>query len=234
MRQISQTFHEHDGIPGYRMMHSLLTLNGVRMSRSTVLKYMQELHLHSIVRKTKKYEGAKEENIMFPNILAQDFYPEDRDHVWCTDFTNLEYGGGTVRYNCTIIDLYDRSVIATDNSNLLNTDLAIKTLRKALSLRSIRKGLILHSDQGCQFTSKKFAQFCKENSIQQSMSRAGCPYDNAPMERFYNTLKNEFTYHRRFKNASALDDGIREYIFRWYNSERPHMHNAGLPPVLAK
>ena len=62
--------------------------------------------------------------------------------------------------------------------------------------------------------------------------KTACPYDNAPMERFFNTLKNEFTYHHRFKSAKELDAGIIEYIFRWYNWERPHTHNKGVPPLL--
>ena len=118
------------------------------------------------------------------------------------------------------------------NSSLLNSELAINTLKRALATHKIPKGLILHSDQGCQFTSKDFTEFCKLNHIQQSMSRAACPYDNAPMERFFNTLKNEFTYHHRFKSAKELDAGIIEYVFRWYNRERPHTHNNGVPPLL--
>lgn len=232
MRQISSIYHEHDGKPGYRMMYHLLRLKNVKISKLTVHKYMHEMKLRSVARRNRKYNCPKSENVLFPNILSRNFNPTERNKVWCTDFTNLEYGGGTIRYNCTIIDLYDRSVVASLNSNLLNSELAINTLKRALSTHKISKGLILHSDQGCQFTSREFVETCRQNHIQQSMSKAGCPYDNAPMERFFNTLKNEFTYHHRFMSAKEMDLGIIDYIFKWYNKERPHMHNNGVPPLL--
>ena len=74
-------------------------------------------------------------------------------------------------------------------------DLAIRTVKKALESQPAIKGkLILHSDQGSQYTSKEFTDFCTKAGITQSMSKAGYPYDNAPMERYYNTLKNELIY----------------------------------------
>lgn len=118
------------------------------------------------------------------------------------------------------------------NSSLLNTELAINTLKRAIATHTTPKGLILHSDQGCQFTSKDFVEFCQEHNIQQSISKAACPYNNAPMERFFNTLKNEFSYHHQFMSAKELDEGIIEYIYHWYNRERPHSHNNGVPPLL--
>ena len=99
-----------------------------------------------------------------------------------------------VRYNCTIIDLYDRSVVASITDRHITSDLAIRTLQKALDLQStINDRLILHSDQGTQYTSKAFTEFCESVNVTQSMSKAGYPYDNAPMERYFNTLKNECT-----------------------------------------
>ena len=225
MRQISEIYHRYDGRPGYRMVYDLLRRENIKISRHTVHRYMQELHLRSIARRNRKYNCPKSENVLFPNIISRDFNPSERNRVWCTDFTNLEY-------NCTILDLYDRSVVASMNSSLLNSELAINTLKRAIATHKIPKGLILHSDQGCQFTSKDFVQFCRQNHIQQSMSKAGCPYDNAPMERFFNTLKNEFTYHHRFMSAKEMDAGVIEYIFGWYNWERPHTHNDGVPPLL--
>lgn len=232
MRKISSVFHENNGIPGSRMICSILKHEQIQLSRNTVMRYMQELQIRSIARRKKKKIKRGEESILFPNILSRKFQPERRNQIWCTDFTNLDYAGGTIRYNCTIIDLYDRSVVAFEQSNLLNADLAIRTLNKALLKHPGTKGLILHSDQGCQFTSRAFAQYCKDEHIQQSMSKAGNPYDNSPMERYFNTLKNEFAYHHRFQNAQQLDEGVRNYVDLWYNSVRPHAHNAGLPPLL--
>lgn len=76
------------------------------------------------------------------------------------------------------------------------------------------KGLILHSDQGVQFTSWDFVMFCKEHEITQSMSKAGCPYDNAPMEIFYNKFKSYFYYRFTFENIEMLDEmKIRSFCY---------------------
>ena len=86
--------------------------------------------------------------------------------------------------------MHDRSVIANITDRNITSDLAIRTLRKALeSQPTIKEGLILHSDQGSQYTSKAFTEFCESVNVTQSMSKAGYPYDNAPMERYFNTLK---------------------------------------------
>ena len=156
MRQISEIYHRYDGRPGYRMIYDLLRRENIKISKHTVHKYMQELHLRSIARRNRKFNCPKSENVLFPNIISREFNPSERNRVWCTDFTNLEYGGGTVRYNCTILDLYDRSVVASINSSLLNTELAINTLKRALATHKIPKGLILHSDYAEEKTMPKF------------------------------------------------------------------------------
>ena len=66
------------------------------------------------------------------------------------------------------------------------------------------------------------------------MSKAGCPYDNAPMERFYNTFKNELIYQNTYYNEESLDEAVNKYVFLWYNHIRPHSHNGGLTPFEAR
>lgn len=91
----------------------------------------------------------------------------------------------------------------------------------------------MHSDQGVQFTSWEFVNFCKENNITQSMSKAGCPYDNAPMERFYNTFKSNFYNITSFSNVEMMDELTMKYI-NWYNYVRPHSYNNYLTPMEAR
>lgn len=174
-------------------MKIFLQRKGISLSKATVHRYMnKDLRLLCICR--KKRPGYKKEQPykVFPNLLNQKFEVTAKNQVWCTDFTYLCISNGTVRYNCTIIDLYDRSVVASETGKWITSELAIKTLNKALAAQRTRPhGLVLHSEQGSQFTSLNFVLCCKEHGIQQSMSRAGCPYDNAPMERYYNSLKAE-------------------------------------------
>ena len=93
--------------------------------------------------------------------------------------------------------------------------------------------VILHSDQGVQFTSWDFVNFCKDNNITQSMSKAGRPYDNAPMERFYNTFKSNFYNVTSFSNVAMMDELTIKYI-NWYNYVRPHSYNNYLTPMEAR
>ena len=102
------------------------------------------------------------------------------------------------RYNCSIIDLYDKSVLATLNSKRIDAELAIQTLQIALDRNPVKGKIILHSDQGSQYTSRAFTEFCEGKGIRQSMNKAGCPYDNSPMESFYGTFKSEFIRQNRF------------------------------------
>lgn len=124
----------------------------------------------------------------------------------------------------------DITAVASVNDNYINTELAIKTLKMALKSENPSKGLILHSDQGVPFASWEFVRFCKEHGVTQSMSKAGCPYDNAPMERFYNTFKPCFYYRFAFDSVEKLDEMTKEYI-NWYNYIRPHSYNNDSTPM---
>ena len=154
---------------------------------------------------------------------------------WCTDFTYLFLKNGEVRYNCSILDLYDRSIIASITDRHITSELAIRTLQKALDSQPMRKGeLLLHSDQGAQYTSKAFVEYCESVYVTQSMSKAGCPYDNAPMERYFNTLKNECTNLYEFRTEEALYQMVEEFAYVTYNHVRPHSFNGYQTPYQAR
>lgn len=151
------------------------------------------------------------------------------------DFTYLFLKNRDVRYNCAILDLYDRSVVASITDRHLTSDLAIRTLKKALESQHLAKGgLILHSDQGSQYTSKSFIEFCESVQVTQSMSKAGYPYDNAPMERYFNTLKNECTNLYEFQTEEALYRTVEEFSYITYNHVRPHSYNGYRTPYQAR
>lgn len=233
LKTIEQLYHESGGRPGYRMMQQLLKNRGIELSVQTVRKYMNvELGLKSVTRKAKyRYHHCPEAYSVAENLLKQDFTANARNEKWCIDFTYIYFGDRRKRYNCTIIDLYDRRVVASVNSSRINTKLAIDTVTKAIKMSGGKTGMILHSDRGSQFTSKEFVDFCKEHGITQSMSRAGCPYDNAPMERYFNTLKAEILNLHRYPDEETLYRELNCYAYGWYNNQRPHSFNGGLPPA---
>ncbi len=234
--QIREIYHSHNGVDGYRSMAAYLRRRGYSYSSATIHKYMNtELGLRSIVRPKKPGTKPGKAHKVFGNLLKQDFCADSPNRKWCTDFTYLFLKDGGVRYNCTIIDLHDRSVIASITDRHITSGLAIRTLQKALdSHHPGNEGLILHSDQGSQYTSKAFIKFCESAHVLQSMSKAGYPYDNAPMERYFNTLKNECTNLYEFKTENDLYQTVEEFAYVTYNHVRPHSYNGYLTPYQAR
>ena len=114
LHQIQTIYHETNGVVGYRRMRIYLARNGIELSALTVHKYMNmELGLRSIVRrKAPRYQGGTQHK-KFENLLKKDFTAPQINQKWATDFTYLFLHGGDVRYNCTMIDLHDRSVVAS-------------------------------------------------------------------------------------------------------------------------
>ena len=117
----------------------------------------------------------------------------------------------------------------------MTRDLAICTLQKALdSQPQIEGGLILHSDQSSQYTSKAFVEFCKAVSVTQSMSKAGCPYHNATMKRYFNTLKNEHINLYEFQTEEMLYQAAKKFAYIMYSHVYPHSFNEYCTPYQAR
>ena len=212
------------------MMVIFLRRRGISLSRTTVLKYMRELKLRSVVIPKKSRYRKRDCYKKFNNLLKQDFTAIRPNEKWCTDFTYLYLSDGAKRYNCSIIDLYDKSVLATLNSKRIDAELAIQTLQIALDRNPVKGKIILHSDQGSQYTSRAFTEFCEGKGIRQSMSKAGCPYDNSPMESFYGTFKSEFIRQNRFETDQELNESTLDYVYGYYNHIRPHSSNGYMTP----
>ena len=132
-----------------------------------------EMQLFSISRKKKPaYEHGIAHKV-YENKLNQDFHANAINQKWCTDFTYLFLTDGSKRYNCTIIDLHDRSVIASITDKSITADLAKRTLEKAIhSQPGIELGkLLLHSDQGSQYTSKEFTDSVRSLVLSKAWAR---------------------------------------------------------------
>lgn len=236
LNEIKKIYHQDNGVDGYRSIRVFLERKNIKLSNPTVHKYMnKELNLFAIVRKKKpNYEKGAAHKI-FDNLIKQEFKADKINSKWCTDFTYLFLTDGSKRYNCSILDLHDRSIVASITDKHITSDLAIRTVQKALASQpSVNENLILHSDQGSQYTSKDFTEFCQSVGITQSMSKAGYPYDNAPMERYYNTLKNELIYLHYYHNDEELNKAVEEFAYVRYNHVRPHSYNNYKTPYEAR
>lgn len=126
-------------------------------------------------------------------------------------------------------------VVASITDRHITSGLAIRTLQRALeSQRPAKSSFILHSDQGSRYTSKVFTEFCESVHVAQNMSKARYPYDNAPMEMYFNTLKNECTNLYEFRTEEDLYQTVEEFAYVTYNHVRPHSYNGCRTPYQAR
>ena len=165
-----------------------------------------------------------------PNVLAQDFTATAPHRKWVTDITYLATAQGWV-YLAVVLDLFSRKVVGWAMSGSLATELVSEALRHAVEARRpTGRDLLHHSDRGCQYTSHDYQQTLQTLGIQCSMSRTGCCYDNAVMERFFWSLKHEWTNHESFPRQEDARLSVFRYIESFYNPKRLHQTLGYLSP----
>jgi putative transposase len=200
--------------------------------RNTVARAMRELGLCSRVRRrfTPTTTQADPTHQPAPNTLDRDFSAEAPNRKWVTDITYLATATGWV-YLAVGLDLFSRKVVGWALSPSLATELVSQALRLAIEARRPDgKQLLHHSDRGCQYTSETYQRILQTLGIQCSMSRTGDCYDNAVMERFFWSLKHEWTNHHHFANLAEARLSVFKYIDTFYNAQRFHQALEYLTP----
>jgi len=200
--------------------------------RNTVATAMRELGLKSRISKAFTPTTTQADPTKQPgeNKLDRDFTAEAPNRKWVTDITYLPTAAGWV-YLAAVIDLFSRKVVGWSIAASLATELVSEALRRAIeSRRPDGKRLLHHSDRGCQYTSDAYQKTLRTLGITCSMSRTGCCYDNAVMERFLWSLKHEWTNHERFANLEEARLSVFKYIETFYNPVRLHQTLGYLSP----
>jgi putative transposase len=192
--------------------------------RNTVAVAMREMRLKSRVCKhfTPTTTQADPTKRPADNTLARNFTADAPNRKWVTDITYLATAAGWV-YLAAVVDLFSRKVVGWSIGASLATELVGEALRRAIeNRRPDGKRLLHHSDRGCQYTSDAYQRTLKTLGITCSMSRRGCCYDNAVMERFFWSLKYEWTNHEQFANLEDARLSVFKYIETFYNPVRLH------------
>jgi len=153
-----------------------------------------------------------------PNLIKRQFNTDNSNKIWTTDITYLIFDNKRACLS-TINDLFDRKVIAYKISKFNNNQLVIDTLNEALGKRKDVFGLIIHSDQGFQYTSFEYKVICESNGIMVSMSRKGTPIDDSPMESFHSILKKETLYNNNITSLQEYITLVEDWIL-FYNTTR--------------
>ena len=192
--------------------------------RNTVATAMREMGLKSRVSKkfTPITTVSDPSKVPAPNILDQIFTADAPNQKWVTDITYLPTESGWV-YLAVVLDLFSRKVVGWSISESLATPLVSTTLRNAIEARKPdTKSLLHHSDRGSQYASDDYQKTLRTLNITCSMSRTGCCYDNAVMERFFWSLKHEWTKFEHFADINQARRSVFQYIESFYNSKRIH------------
>ena len=218
---IKEIFDESKGTYGYRRIcEGLIDKYGVIFNHKKVARIMKKYNLKPeyIKRIRPNYSYKRIEENVQPNIVNRKFNTKNINQIWCTDITYLIFNNQR-RYLSTIIDLYDRKVVAYKISKFNNNKLVIDTLNEAIEKRKDVHGLILHSDQGFQYTSFEYKAICSSNGITVSMSRKGTPIDDSPIESWHGLLKKETLYNNNITSIEHYVQIVEEWI-EFYNTKR--------------
>jgi putative transposase len=156
-----------------------------------------------------------------PNLLQWHFRSPARNRVWVADITYIPTRQGWL-YLAASVDMYSRRVVGWAMGDRADQALAITALEMALARRRPGRGVIHHSDRGVQYISAAYQQRLKQGGLIASNSRKAMPYDNAVMESFFASLKQELTHHHRFANRDEARALIFDYIEVFYNRQRLH------------
>jgi transposase InsO family protein len=215
---------------GYRPMTAELHRRGLLVNRKHVLRLMRQDNLlcrrkRSFVATTDSAHSLK----VFPN-LARNLVPNTVDQLWVADITYIRLPREFV-YLAVVLDAFSRRVIGWALNRHLTTALTLKALQQALATRSVKAGLVHHSDRGLQYAAADYVSLLVKHQVRISMSRPGNPYDNAKAERFMRTLKYEEVHLTEYETLIEARASIHRFIEDVYNRKRLHSALGYRPPV---
>jgi transposase InsO family protein len=229
--KIKEVCTKHKFQIGHRTVKAWLLRDfNIKVNRNTVQKIMQKYNWQCRVKPKRKVKISGESKWIVPNRLNQNFKASKPNEKWVTDITYIPFGQSMMYLSC-IMDLYNNEVIAYRIGLNQDVSLVIETLKEAIEGRNV-KGVILHSDQGSQYTSYAFQDLAKENGIITSMSRKGNCFDNAVIESFHSTIKSEEFYSqpREHLTNPIVVEKIKNFIY-YYNKIRLQAKLNYLSPI---
>lgn len=218
--EISSIFAENKGRYGVRRVHQALLSRGHQVNHKRVQRIMHQLGLLGKRPKEKYHSYKGEVGKVAANIINRDFSTKRPLQKWTTDVSQFNLSWGKC-YLSPILDMNTNEIISYNLSLSPNLEQIKDMLAKAFQRFPSVQGLIMHSDQGCQFTSNAYKTLLRELRIRQRMDGKSRWADNVMIERWFRSLKTEEIYLNEYPNPRALRKAISVYI-QQYNTLRPH------------
>ncbi len=227
---LKQLWMESGCVYGYRKLHADLQEMGVDCSPNKVARLCQHAGIRAQIgyKRRKGYYGGRP-TVVADNHLDRQFIVDKPNQSWVTDITYIRTYEGWL-YLTVVIDLYSRQVVGWSMNQRMTVDLVLDALLMAIWRRKPVSQVLIHSDQGSQFTSGEWQSFLNANNLKASMSRRGNCHDNAVAESFFQLLKRERIRRKIYKTRREAKEDIFNYIEMFYNSTRKHGTNGLLSP----
>ncbi len=228
---IRQAWADSGKFYGYRKLHDDLRDQGEVCSQNRVARLAGLTGIAAQIgyrRRPGRYGGKPA--VVAENKLEQKFGAALPDQIWVTDITYIKTHEGWL-YLSVAIDLFSRRVVGWSMQPRMTTDLPLQALLMAVWRRKPRNKVIVHSDQGSQFTSREWQSFLRQHNLNASMNRRGNCYDNAVAESFFQLLKRERVRRKTYATRDAARRDVFDYIEMFYNAKRKHTNNGMLSPA---
>lgn len=218
---------------GRRGIYMRLLHTGIRMNQKKISRLMKKYNLFCPIRKANPFRRmakALKTDAVSDNLVKREFTEHGAGKILLTDITYLFYNRICKAYLSVIKDACTKQVLAYVVSESLEVDFVLETVNILLDKHggNLRTDAILHSDQGCHYTSISFRKLLKDKELRQSMSRRGNCWDNAPQESFFGHMKDEIDLEgcRTYEDLLVVIDDYMDY----YNNERYQWELAKLSP----
>lgn len=231
--EVRQAYNESRGSAGARTLAGMVSARGIALSRYRATGLMRRMGLVSCQPRSHRYRKTPQVQLSTPNRLNRQFDAIRPDHLWCSDVTYI-WTGRCWSYLAVVMDLFSRKPVGWAISCSPDSKLTCRALSMAWESRGRPKGILFHSDRGSHYTSLDFRQQLAQYHMQQSLSRKGNCWDNAPMERLFRSLKTEWIPPEGYQHIRQAAREITDYLHGYYSQQRPHQYNDGLTPDAAE
>ncbi|EBJ7122033.1 IS3 family transposase [Salmonella enterica subsp. enterica] len=205
-------------------------LTGQQCGVNRVWRLMKRAGIKAQVGYRSPRARKGEDSIVAPDRLQRQFNPDAPDERWVTDITYIRTHEGWL-YLSVVVDLFSRKVIGWSMQPRMTKEIVLNALLMALWRRNPQKAVLVHSDQGSQYTSYEWQSFLKSHGLEGSMSRRGNCHDNAVAESFFQLLKRERIKKKIYGTREEARSDIFDYIEMFYNSKRRHGSSDKMPPT---